>query len=170
MAESTTESGAAPASDAERDERALKVVKRFALYGGAAGLIPVAVVDLAAVGGVQFQMLRRLAEIYGVPFTKERARSVIASAAGAIVPVASAAGVGSALKAIPVVGTMLGVITEPAFTGGATYLLGKVFIQHFASGGTLLDFDPAKYREFVKAHQDKAHQDKSGAAPASATT
>jgi uncharacterized protein (DUF697 family) len=170
MVESSMESSAVetthagpdvPVSDTERDARALKIVERFALYSGAAGLIPVPLVDVAAVGGVQFQMLRRLAEVYGVPFTREKARSVIASAVGAIVPLASASGVVSAVKSVPVVGTTLGVITAPAFAGGATYLLGKVFIQHFASGGTLLDFDPAKYREFVKTHQEK-----SGTAPA----
>jgi hypothetical protein len=30
-----------------------------------------------------------------------------------------------------------------------------VFIQHFASGGTLLDFNPPDYREFIKAQQEK---------------
>jgi hypothetical protein len=43
----------------------------------------------------------------------------------------------------------------PAFSAGATYLIGKVFIQHFASGGTLLDFNPPDYREFIKAQKVK---------------
>ena len=43
----------------------------------------------------------------------------------------------------------------PAFSAGATYLIGKVFIQHFASGGTLLDFNPPDYREFIKAQKEK---------------
>ena len=41
----------------------------------------------------------------------------------------------------------------PVFSAGATYLIGKVFIQHFASGGTLLDFNPPDYREFIKARR-----------------
>jgi len=28
------------------------------------------------------------------------------------------------------------------------------FIEHFASGGTLLDFNPAEYREFIKAQKE----------------
>jgi hypothetical protein len=43
----------------------------------------------------------------------------------------------------------------PVFSAGATYVIGKVFIQHFASGGTLLDFNPPDYREFIKAQQEK---------------
>src|SRR6476469_6555524 len=37
--------------------RARKLVERFSLYSGVAGLLPVPVVDVAAVGGVQLQML-----------------------------------------------------------------------------------------------------------------
>src|SRR5205823_10694846 len=40
-------------------------------------------------------------------------------------------------------------------SAGATYVIGKVFIQHFASGGTLLDFNPPDYREFIKAQKEK---------------
>jgi hypothetical protein len=43
----------------------------------------------------------------------------------------------------------------PALAIGATYIIGKVFIQHFASGGTLLDFNPPDYREFIKAQKER---------------
>jgi hypothetical protein len=39
-------------------------------------------------------------------------------------------------------------------SAGATYAIGKAFIQHFESGGTLLDFNPPDYREFVKAQKE----------------
>src|SRR5271165_4890921 len=38
-------------------------------------------------------------------------------------------------------------IILPGDLGGR---IGKVFIKHFASGGTLLDFNPPDYREFIK--------------------
>ena len=31
--------------------------------------------------------------------------------------------------------------------------MGMAFMQHFVSGGTLLDFDPPDYREFIKAQK-----------------
>jgi hypothetical protein len=43
----------------------------------------------------------------------------------------------------------------PAFSACASYVIGKVFIQHFASGGTLLDFNPPDYREFIKTQKEK---------------
>ena len=48
---------------ADRDELASQLVDRLALWSGAAGLIPVGLVDFLAVGGVQLYMLRRLSEI-----------------------------------------------------------------------------------------------------------
>ena len=64
-------------------------------------------------------------------------------------------GVGSLVKSFPGVGTAIGALTMPVFSAGATYVIGKVFIQHFASGGTLLDFNPPDYREFIKAQKEK---------------
>ena len=45
---------------------AKKLVDRFAIWSGVAGLIPLPVVDVLAVGGLQVQMLRRLSQIYDV--------------------------------------------------------------------------------------------------------
>jgi uncharacterized protein (DUF697 family) len=122
-------------------------------------LIPLPIVDIVAVGGVQLEMLRRLSDIYGVPFVENRGKSLIASLAGSLLPASTATttamGVTSALKSIPGIGTAISAFTMPVFSAGATYVIGKVFIQHFASGGTLLDFNPPDYREFIKAQKEK---------------
>jgi uncharacterized protein (DUF697 family) len=153
------ESGVAPKTDEQRDEEASQLVDRFSLWSGAAGLIPIPLVDIAAVGGVQLQMLRRLSEIYGVPFTDNRGKSIIASLAGSILPASTATTTamtfGSMIKSVPGLGTVAGALTMPALSAGATYIIGKVFIQHFASGGSLLDFNPPDYREFIKAQKEK---------------
>ena len=56
---------------------------------------------------------------------------------------------------MPVIGTAIGQLTMAAVSAPATWVLGKVFIQHFASGGTLLDFNPPDYREFIKAQRER---------------
>jgi uncharacterized protein (DUF697 family) len=159
MADAPTDATPTPTTDEERDQLASQLVDRFSLWSGAAGLIPVPLIDMAAVGGVQLQMLRRLSEIYGVPFAENRGKSIIASLAGAIIPASTATttamGVGSLAKGLPGVGTVIGALSMPVFSAGVTYVIGKVFIQHFASGGTLLDFNPPDYREFIKAQQEK---------------
>jgi hypothetical protein len=55
----------------------------------------------------------------------------------------------SMVKSIPIAGTAVGALVTPALAVAATYAIGMVFIQHFASGGTLLDFEPPNYREFI---------------------
>jgi uncharacterized protein (DUF697 family) len=167
MAQDTTGIGSETVemTDERRDEQASQLVDRYSLWSGAAGLIPIPIVDVAVVGGVQIQMLRKLSEIYGVPFSDNMGKSVLASLAGSLIPASTATtaamGVGSLMKGIPGVGTMVGALTMPAFSAGATYIIGKVFIQHFASGGTLLDFNPPDYREFIKAQKEKLNRFKS---------
>lgn len=145
----------APASEPEsRAEVASKLVDRFAIWSGVAGLVPIPVVDLLCVGGLQVQMLRRLSQIYDVEFSENRGKAVIAALAGTMIPATSGMGAASALKTVPILGMLAGGFVMPALSAGASFAIGKAFIQHFESGGTLLDFNPPDYREFVKAQKE----------------
>src|SRR5262245_64875519 len=115
-------------TDESRDEIASRLVDRFALWGAGAGLIPIPLVDVATVAGVQIQMLRRLSQIYDVPFSENRGKSVIAGLLGAAIPATSGMGMASILKAVPLIGTPIGSLMMPALSAGATYAIGKVFI------------------------------------------
>ena len=148
---------AAPAD--EQRAAAEKVVERYSLYSGAAGLIPVPGVDLATVGGVQIAMLRRLSQIYDVPFSENLGKSLMAALAGALVPATSGMGAVSLVKSIPVAGTVVAVMAMPTLSAGATYAIGLAFVEHFASGGTLLDFHPPDYRAFIKARKEKKEKE-----------
>jgi uncharacterized protein (DUF697 family) len=154
-------------TDVEHDQAATQLVDRLSLWSGAAGLIPVPLVDIAAVGGVQFYMLRRLSEIYGIPFSENRGKSILTSLAGAVIPASTGTAAASFVKGFPIIGTAIGALTMPVVSVGATWVIGKVFIQHFASGGTLLDFNPGDYREFIKTQKEKLGM-RSGAAPPAA--
>jgi uncharacterized protein (DUF697 family) len=122
------------------------------------GLIPFPITDLLALTGVQLNLLRKLAQVYHVPFRKDLARSIIASLAGGVIPVAASPGiVASIAKTIPVLGQTVGVVTMPMIAGATTYALGKVFIQHFASGGTFLTFDPARVKAYYAEMLQEGH-------------
>lgn len=137
-----------------RDVVASRLVDRFALWSGVAGLIPVPVVDVFAVGGLQVQMLRRVSQIYDMPFSENRGKALIASLAGALIPTTSGIGAASVFKVVPVLGTIAAGFVMPALSAGATYAIGRAFIQHFESGGTLLDFNPPDYREFIRTQKE----------------
>jgi uncharacterized protein (DUF697 family) len=158
MAQQATESpetGQATAETPEqRHETAAKLVDRFALWSGVAGLIPLPFVDVLAVGGLQLQMLRRLSQVYDVQFSENRGKALLASIAGTMIPVTSGMGAASALKGVPLLGMIASAFVMPVLSAGATYAIGKAFVQHFESGGTLLDFNPPDYKEFIKAQKE----------------
>jgi len=158
MAQQATENpetGQATAETPEqRHETAAKLVDRFSLWSGVGGLIPLPFVDVLAVGGLQLQMLRRLSQLYDVQFSENRGKALIASIAGTMIPVTSGMGAASALKGVPILGMIASAFVMPVLSAGATYAIGKAFVQHFESGGTLLDFNPPDYKEFIKAQKE----------------
>jgi uncharacterized protein (DUF697 family) len=155
-----------------REEVASKLVDRFAIWSGVAGLIPLPVVDLLAVGGLQVQMLRRLSQIYDVEFSANRGKALVAALAGTMIPATSGMGAASALKTVPIVNLLAAGFVMPVLSAGATFAIGKAFIQHFESGGTLLDFNPPDYREFVKHQKEmwESRTKRSGTTGAATTT
>jgi len=75
---------------------------------------------------------------------------------GGVVSTKLGYGMVGTIAKIPLVGSIVSVATLPLFAGGITYALGKVFITHFASGGTFLDFDPDKVRGYFHQQVGKA--------------
>jgi len=181
MTQETTGSGATggaesaevttgPISDTaqrNRDEVASQLVDRLSLWSGAAGGILPPLVDMFGVGGVQIYMLRRLSEIYGVPFSKNLGKSVLSGVVGALIPENASMAALSVAKGVPIVGHAISGVTMAGISAGATWVIGNVFIKHFASGGTLLDFNPPDYREFIKVQKEKFAARRSAATPQS---
>ncbi len=122
---------------------------RHHMYGAAGvGLVPIPLVDLAGLTGVQINMLRKLAKAYDVPFSKDRAKHIIGTMVGSAVPVSISGTVASLIKAIPIIGQTTGAVTMSMLGGASTYALGKAFDKHFSSGGTFLDFDTTALKDY----------------------
>lgn len=129
-------------------EAAEALVRKNVYISAAIGVVPVPIVDLVAINGIQFNMLYQLSKLYDIPFCKEAAKSIIGTLIGGSGVAILTRPAWSILKAVPVVGWLVGGLTLSIMAGASTYALGKVFIQHFESGGTFLTFDP----KAVKAH------------------
>jgi uncharacterized protein (DUF697 family) len=143
----------------DKEQIAIKTVKRYMWWSMGAGLIPFPVVDIAAVTGVQLKMLAAISKIYGVEFSKSRGKAVAGALIGSLVPGAFSYGVGySVMKEVPVVGFLLGSPLMVLFSGATAWALGKVFIQHFESGGTFLDFNPEEVKEYFKQQFDEGRK------------
>ena len=127
-------------------DTANNVVTSSALLAAGAGAIPAAGWDMAAIAGVQLKMLSDLSKIYGVPFTENLGKTVLATTVTALAPgMVAQSSFASALKVVPGLGQIMGMLAVPAYAGGLTYAVGRVFISHFESDGDLLSFNPKKF-------------------------
>jgi len=143
----------------ERRTQAQRLVRRYLAWSAGAGALPVPVLDVAALTFVQLKMLREISALYGIAFAETRVRALVAALAGGLAPSALAgATAGSAAKALPGVGWFLGAATVAAFAGASAYAVGHVFIEHFESGGTYLDFKPETMQAFFAAKFQEGRQ------------
>ncbi len=118
------------------------------VYAMGAAAVPVPLVDLAGVTAVQLNLVRDLAEIYGVEYEIGSGRAIVSALVGASLPRMGA----SAVKAIPGVGWLLGALTQVALSGATTYALGNVFKRHFEGRGGLHELDAERLRRSYEAY------------------
>lgn len=139
----TTEVVVAEVTD--QAEKAKSIVSEYSRYCAGAGLIPAPALDVFVIGGLQLKMITALAKNYGVPFEDALGRSLIAATLGSTLSTGVGYRVGKSLfKAIPGVGSLIAMVIMPTSAYAATKLIGDMFAHHFARGGTLQDFEPAK--------------------------
>ena len=135
----------------QRDTQAEALIKKHTYWAMGFGIIPIPVVDVAAVTGVQLKLIASLADLYGQEFSRSWGKSVLGALVGGMGAAGLAYGTfGSLIKAIPGVGTLFGLVAMPTMAGATTYAVGKVFQMHFASGGTMLDFNATKMRHYYE--------------------
>ncbi len=125
-----------------------RIIRKYAFGSMGIGLIPFPVIDIAALTAVQIKLVRKLAKIYDVPFSKSEVKSFITALAGSTVSVSVAGTLSSFAKFIPIVGQTAGAVTMPSLAGAATYAVGKVFETHFSAGGDFSDFNPETMKEY----------------------
>lgn len=149
----------------DKSAEATKIVRNHMLGAVAAGILPIPLLDLAVLTGVQMRMVRALARHYDVEFAEQRVKSLL----GTLVSVGAGATAGSLLKAaLPGARALFGLggLVVPAAT---TYAVGRVFIKHFESGGTIWTFDASRakkdYDQELKAGQRVVEQSYAGVRP-----
>ena len=115
------------------------------------GLIPVPLIDFVGVSGIQLNLMKKLSELYEVPFSKDIVKKIIGALIGGAFPASVGSRIISSLsKTIPGVGQTLGTFCAATVSGASTYAIGKVFARHFSEGGTFLTFDPEQAQEFYE--------------------
>ena len=134
--------------------KAQSIIRSHVLWSMGGGLIPIPLVDFAAVTAIQLEMLQQLAELYGVNYSKSNGKAFVSALTGTTVARLGA----SFLKAIPGIGTVLGGASMSLASGASTYAVGQVAIDHFANSGDLSNFIEDQLK---KAYEDAFQKGKS---------
>jgi uncharacterized protein (DUF697 family) len=119
--------------------KAKQAVRDHALLAGGAMAIPVPLLDMAAEAAIQVRMVKRLAEIYGVDFAEERAKTLVVAALGGFSAGWAAAGL---LRYASFAMYFANFWPSAILAAAITYAIGHVFIHHFSKGGSLHDLSP----------------------------
>ena len=117
---------------------AKNIVSKYTLYAAGAGLVPIPVLDLAALAAVNLAMIQDITKHFGADFSEEWGKSTIAAllAGMTATSVAKSAGAMSMLRVIPLVGQAVASVSMSVFGSAATNIVGRVFVAHFAAGMT----------------------------------
>lgn len=132
-------------------QQAENIITTHVIWAAGGGLIPIPVLDFIAVTGIQLDMLQQLSDFYGINFSKNRAKSIISVLVGSSLARLGA----SAIKTIPIVGTLLGGVSMSISSGATTYAIGHVFNEHFKLGGDLSDLKAEDFHRFYKQKMEE---------------
>ena len=147
----TTVVGLTPAEQAARTARLDKLRRNHVLTAMGVGLVPIPIVDVIGVTGVGVDLIKKLSEEFGDrQYNREKVRSLLTALLAGLLPVAIGGAVISLLKVVPLIGSTAGAVAMPALFGGAIYAVHNVFVEHYENGGTILDFDPVRFKSRFK--------------------
>ena len=153
---------AAPAKPATRETRtvahprrvgtvdqAMRLVNRYSKIAAGAGLVPGALINFVAILAVQVRMVWKLARCFGYKEPVERVRGSIMSLLASGIPAALGHGTALAVTTSAVVaGSILYFLFTPVLAYAVTQAVGRTFVMHFESGGTLLTFDATAFQDY----------------------
>jgi uncharacterized protein (DUF697 family) len=135
-------------------QEADKIVRSHVLWSMGAGLVPIPLFDLAAVTAVQMDMLKQLANLYDVDYSRSEGKTFVSALTGSAL-----AKFGSSLiKSIPGVGTVVGGVSMSALSGASTYAVGQVVINHLETTGEFLNIDLDQAKKAYQAAVEEGKQ------------
>jgi uncharacterized protein (DUF697 family) len=129
-------------SEAERRlTEGCKIVERHKYYAAVGGLLPLPIVSVAGVTAINLKMVKALSDLYGVPFERDRTRSIIVGLMGGAVPTGFAAATASTLVFVIPGSAFIGLAVSSVTAAACTRGIGMVFIDHFenTSGDARMD-------------------------------
>lgn len=132
--------------------KAERIIKKSTISSMAAGAVPVPIIDVALVMGIQMKMLQQLCEVYEVNYSTEKMNAWIASILSGTLLMRFG---GSALKTMPGLGWLAGGATLALTSGASTFAIGNIAMGYLAEGQSFVEMDAKKAKEEFKKEFEK---------------
>ena len=147
------------------DERADQIITRYMwAAGGAAGINPIPLFDVAGGSAITLKMILDLARVYRQPLDADMAvkmleqltKNLIALVGGVAATPAVASLIGSLLKTVPGVGTLAGGLVQGLVQALVTRWIGNVFVEYLQQRNEAAARRPGRSRPQRVATTDDA--------------
>jgi uncharacterized protein (DUF697 family) len=125
---------------ARRLSQARAIVERHATYSALGGIIPLPIVNVGTVTAVIVRMVKSLSDLYGIPFERDRARSIVLGLMGGAMPTGLAAVTTSTLLYVIPGSNLIGLAVSSIAAAACTRSIGRIFVERFEHGTSLDDF------------------------------
>jgi uncharacterized protein (DUF697 family) len=133
-----SEATATPDSAAAlRRRRAIAIVERYANFSAVGGAIPLPLANAAAIVALLVRMVKSLSELYGVPFERNRTRSIVIGLMGGALPTGFATIATSTLTYFVPGLNLVGLAISSVTSGAYARSIGQLFIEHFENGAAV---------------------------------
>jgi len=113
-----------------RSQHLEDLIKRYCYWSFSASLLPVPIVDLAAMVTIQVKMIQEISKLYEIPLSEEKAKKTVAVLLANI----SSSSFMSLAKFAPGIGYLAVTIPLTTINVTNTYAVGKILAHHFESG------------------------------------
>ncbi len=131
-----------------------EIIKKHVLWSMGAGLIPLPLLDVAAVTAIQIDMFKQLSNAYSKDFSDVQGKAIVSSLAGNILSKLGS----DSLKLIPGFGNLMSNITMSALSGATSYALAQVYIKYLEEGGTFFDMETPDVKKFFTEQLEKGKE------------
>jgi uncharacterized protein (DUF697 family) len=123
---------------ARRRSLAQRVIERHGVYAAVGGLAPVPIANIASVAGIIVRMVKQLSELYGIPFDRDRTRSLVVGILAGAVPTGFGTAAASTLGYFVPGAALVGLGVSALMAGALTRSIGLIFIESFEREGVPL--------------------------------
>jgi uncharacterized protein (DUF697 family) len=124
---------------ARRRSLAQRVIERHGAYAAVGGLAPVPIANRASVAAIIVRMVKQLSELYGIPFERDRTRSLVVGILAGAVPTGFGTAAASTLGYLVPGAALVGLGVSALMAGALTRSVGLIFIESFEREGVPLE-------------------------------